>query len=195
MEKVKQEKTASAQAALARQLALPARRNLVRLLSTVYDHLLATVSTTGELGTVANWNQHNLPALLTAPADELAKILGEALPADAQPAQSYRGPTRVIVPTLRTSVAAGESQPLKVIILSEQPPRRAALYWRKLGQTRFAAIPLTHLLRGVYCVNLPAPGKDDFEYYLKVEPDSGPPVCFPATAPKLNQTVVVCPES
>ena len=93
MEKVKQQKDAAAQREMARQLALPLRVKLVRLVGVVFDHLLATVSTTGELGTVANWNQHNLPGLLTKPGEELAKILGEPLPADAQLTQSYHGPT------------------------------------------------------------------------------------------------------
>ncbi len=194
MEKVKREKEAPAQGALARELALPARANLVRLLGAVYGHLLATVSTTGELGTVANWNQHNLPDLLTAPGEELARILGLPLPADAQPAHGYRGPPRIIVPTKRTSMAANESPYLKVIILSEQPPRRAELHWRKLGARRFATVPLAHVVRGVYRVRLPAPGQDDFEYLIRVEPARGEPVFFPATAPKLNQSVVVLPE-
>ena len=46
------------------------------------------------------------------------------------------------------------------------------------------------MARGVYSVQLPAGGKDDFEYYIQVEPEGGKPVYFPATAPKLNQTVV-----
>ncbi len=108
MEKVKQEKDAAAQKEMARRLALPVRVKLVGLVGVVFDHLLATVSTTGELGTVANWNQHNLPGLLTKPGEELARLLGEPLPASAQLAQSYHGPTRVIVPTIRTSLAADE---------------------------------------------------------------------------------------
>ena len=140
---------------------------------------------------MANWNQHNLPDLLTLSGDELARILGEALPADVQPGQQYRGPTRVIVPTLRTSIAANESQKLKVLILSEKPPRQAALFWRNLGGSRFARIPLRHIVRGVYSVDLPAPAKQDFEYYIKVEMERGRTINFPATAPKLNQTVVV----
>jgi len=191
MDQVKREKTPAAQAAAARQVALPARRELVRLLRALYDCLLATVSTTGELGTVMNWNQHNVPDILTAPGRELARILGEPLPADAEPVGPYRGPTRIIVPSLRTSLAAGESLKLKVIILSEEAPRSATLHWRKLGARRFAAIPLAHAVRGIYTVNLPAPGSDDFEYYIQVEPGNGQPVCFPATAPKLNQTVVI----
>ena len=194
LERVKREQDAAAQKVLARQLALPARQTLVRLVSTLFDHLLATVSTTGELGTVANWNQHNLPDLITRPGEELAKILDEALPPDAQPAREYRGPTRVIVPTKRTSLAPNETLKLKVIVLSASPPRAAALYWRKLGEGRFAEIPLRHLARGVYAVEMPSAPKDDFEYYVKVESEGGQPVCFPASAPALNQTVVVSSE-
>ena len=80
---------------------------------------------------------------------------------------------------------------LKVIILSEAPPRAANLHWRKLGERRFAAVPLKLVARGVYSVLLPAGAKDDFEYYIQVEPQRGQTVCYPATAPKLNQTVVV----
>ena len=84
------------------------------------------------------------------------------------------------------------SSDLKVIILSEAPPRTATLCWRKLGQRRFEKLPLKLVARGVYSVQLPAGAKDDFEYYIQAEPERGKPVYFPATAPKINQTVVVC---
>jgi hypothetical protein len=192
MEKVKQQKDAAAQKAMARQLALPVRVKMVELVGVVFDHLLATVSTPGELGTVANWNQHNLPGLLTKPGEALAKILGEPLPVEAQLTQSYHGPMRIIVPTKRTSVALNEALKLKVIILSKAPPCAATLCWRKLGEHRFARIPLKLVARGVYSVEFPTGAKDDFEYYIQAEPGRGKPVYFPATAPKLNQTVVVC---
>jgi hypothetical protein len=189
-DKLKQEKDLAAQKQLARQQAIPARQKLVRLVGVIFENLLATVSTPGELGTVANWNQHNLPGLLLKPGEELARMLGEPLPAEAQPGEQYQGPMRIIVPALRTSLPASEALKLKVIILSKDPPRQAALYWRELGEGPFAQVPLQHLERGVYSVELPAVG-DDFEYYLQAEPGQGQPVRFPATAPALNQTVVV----
>jgi len=192
-DKLKPEKDATAQKLLARQEALPARRKLVRLVGVIYENLLTTVSTPGELGTVMNWNQHNLPGLLLKPGEELARMLGEPLPAEAQPGSEYDGPMRVIVPTLRTSLAANEALKLKVIILSKGPPRHAALYWRTLGQGPFAQVPLQHLQRGVYSVELPAALGDDFEYYVEAAPAQGEAVRFPATAPALNQTVVVSP--
>jgi hypothetical protein len=192
MDRVKQQKDAVAQKDLARQIALPARVRLVRLVGMVFDHLLATVSTPGELGTVANWNQHNLPDLLTKPGKELTRVLGEPLPPEARLTQSYHGPTRIIVPTRRTGLGANEALRLKVIILSETPPRAAILCWRGLGDRRFNNVPLKFVARGVYSVQLPAGAKDDFEYYIQVELMDGKPVYFPATAPRLNQTVVVC---
>ena len=99
---------------------------------------------------------------------------------------------RVIVPMTRTSLAANKTLKLKVIILSEAPPRTATFCWRKLGQRRFEKLPLKLVARGVYSVQLPAGATDDFEYYIQVEPKRGKPVYLPATAPKINQTVVVC---
>jgi hypothetical protein len=196
-DKLKQEKDAAAQKQLARQQAIPARQKLVGLAGVIFENLLATVSTPGELGTVANWNQHNLPGLLFKPGEELARMLGEPLPAESQPGRQYQGPVRIIVPARRTSLPTNEALKLKVIILSKDPPRQAALYWRKLGQGPFAQVPLQHPQRGVYSVELPAALGDDFEYYLQAEPEpgQGQPVRFPPTAPKLNQTVVVSPEA
>ncbi|HVV74360.1 MAG TPA: malectin domain-containing carbohydrate-binding protein, partial [Verrucomicrobiae bacterium] len=88
----------------ARDYLLPARRRLIDLTSVLFQHLTATVSTTGELGTVANWNQHNLPALLGKPGEELTDMLGEPLPPDCRLDGRYHGPTRIIVPALRTSL-------------------------------------------------------------------------------------------
>ena len=188
--KVKAEKDAAEQKRLGRQLALPARQKLVRLVNDIYDHLLGTVSSPGELGTVMNWNQHNLPGILTKPGEELRKLIDAPLPADAQPALRYRGPTRIIVPTKRTCLAPGEPLNLKVIVLAEEPPREAGFYWRKLGGRKFAQIPLRLVARGVYRVQLVPEEKEDFEYYVQVETAPGQIVCYPATAPKVNHVVV-----
>jgi len=192
MEKVRWEKDGAAQKDVARRLALPVRVKLVRLAGVLFDHLLATVTTPGELGTVMNWNQHNLSGLLTKSGEELAKILGEPLPPEAEPpVQGYRGETRIIVPTTRTSLVANEALNLKVIILSQTRPRAATLCWRKLDASRFKQVPLKWVARGVYSVQSPAGMKDDFEYHIRVKPADGEPLYYPATAPKLNQTVVV----
>jgi hypothetical protein len=180
---------------LARDNALPARRQLVAAVTELYQNLLATVSNPGELGTVMNWEAHNFPGLLTRPGEELAKLLGEPLPADAQLATGYRGPLRVIVPTVRTSVNPGEALELKVLVLSEAPPKEGAVHWRVLGQGGFNRVPLTSVARGVYSARLGAAhaSQEALEYYVEVQSRDGHAVHFPATAPKLNQTVVVAP--
>ena len=190
--KVKAEKDPARQKELARQSLLALRREIIALLGNVYDHLLATVSNPGELGTVMNWEQHCQYDLLKKPGEELAKWLGEPLSLDVQPPKSYHGPTRVIVPTVRTSVAPGEEVCLRVLVLSERPPTEAALYWRKMGPGKFSRVPLTHIARGVYSAKFGGVA-DDLEYYVKVSGDKGEPVYFPATAPKMNQTLVLMP--
>jgi hypothetical protein len=197
MASVKAETNAVTRRALVREKALQLRRELVQLLTQMYGYLLATVSTPGELGTVANWEQHNFPDLLDAPGQQLADWLGEPLPPQARLGTNYIGTPRLIVPTLRSSYLPGEPLQLKVIVLASQPPARAHLYWRPLGRGRFAPVPLRHVARGVYQVQFPpeATAGEDLEYYLEVRTREGQRLRFPVTAPALNQTVVAQPAS
>jgi hypothetical protein len=69
------------------------------------------------------------------------------------------------------------------------------LFWRKLGQGGFAKTPLIPVARGVYTVKLPTmTATDDLEYYVQVLPRGEAPVYFPATAPYMNQTLVLQPQ-
>jgi hypothetical protein len=183
---------ATHRARLAREQALPVRRELVTQVDRLYGHLLATVDNPGELGTIANWEEHNFPDLLDKPGKELAGLLGEELPADAQLSKAYRGPARIIVPTVRTSFHRGETLSLRVLVLAGQPPREISLRWRAMGHGRFAQVPLLHVARGVYRVEFPskATAGDDLEYYIELTPAKGKPVRWPATAPDQGQTLV-----
>jgi len=195
MKKVKDEKDPQEQKRLARQIALPIRKELVALVADVQKYLLATVSTNGAMGNVTNWQQHIMPSLLTEPGEELAGILGEELPADAMPSGSYNGPLRLIVPTVRSSLSVGEDLQLKVIILTAAAPKDAALYFRPMGKGNFEKILLNHIARGVYSVRIVASQINaDLEYYIKVNTTDGQQSTFPATAPEINQTVVVMKE-
>jgi hypothetical protein len=193
--KIKAEPDTARQKTLARDTALPVRRQLVAVITELYQHLLATVSNPGELGAVMNWEAHNFPDLLVKPGAELEELLGEPLPAEAQLPKDYRGPTRVIVPAVRTSVAAGEALDLKVLVLASAAPRVAAVHWRQMGKGKFEKLPLSHVERGVYAARLGGVNADfgAFEYYVEVRPANGPAVRFPASAPRLNQTVIVTP--
>jgi hypothetical protein len=190
MEKVKKEQDKDRQKQLARETLLPIRKQLVEQVKEVHKLLLATVTTTGAMGTVANWQQHLLPSLLTEPGKKLVEILGEPLPADAMPSDSYDGPPRLVVPTARASLTAGEDLRLKVIVVGRAPT--LALLWRPLGKGTFERLPLEHVVRGVYSARIRASeiGGNDIEYYVQASVGAST-IQFPATAPAMNQTVVV----
>jgi len=204
--KVKAEKDPTARKKLVHELALPARKILVAAFGELHKHLLATVSNPGEMGNVCNWQQQTLPVMLTGPGQELAKLLGEDLPADAMPAKQYAGEPRLFVPEVRTGIVAGEGLKLTVIVLGREfnshpnspvivgaKTETTDLYWRLLGTGEYAKVPLTHVARGTYSVALPAEAvKDDFEYYVQATA-GGKSVVFPPTAPTMSQSVVVAP--
>ena len=196
MKKVKAEKDAEAQQRLARELALPIRKELVAQVADVHRFLLATVTTTGLMGNVTNWQQHILPVLLTEPGEELAQILGEPLPVDCMPSKEYQGEPRLFVPTVRTCLIEGEPLKLTAIVLGVKPSE-LAVSWRPMGTGEFAKVPMQHVARGVYRVTLPDEATaDDLEYHVQAECMEGGAIeglCFPPTAPKVNQTVVVVP--
>ena len=173
---------------------LPALRITAARLAGVYEHLLATVSTVGEMGTVVNWETHILPEILTKPVRELTEALGSK-PEGLDLPSSYRGPTRIILPSVRTALKHGEPFHLKVVLLSEKTPAEVSLYWRHIGESKFTKTPAKHVARGVYSCDLPAAGPlgQDFEYYIKTLSPQGESTVAPPTAPNLNNTVVITP--
>ena len=114
LDKTRAEKDPNTRKTLAREFALPARIELIRALGELHKYLLATVSNPGEMGSVCNWQQQTLPVLLTTPGQELAELLGEDLPPDAEPSKEYAGPPRLFVPEVRTGIMAGEMLKLTV---------------------------------------------------------------------------------
>ncbi len=193
LEKVKSIDLEAEKAKAARESLLPVRVKMVGSLKAIFSALLAAVSNAGELGTIANWEQHLLPDSMEKPGDELKKLLGTDLPTEARLAKVYDGPARIIVPTIRTAMQVGEHSRLKVIILTTNPPQEAFFYWRELGQGDFKAVPLRKLARSIYTVDIPAM-MIDIEYYLRARV-GGQDILFPSTAPELNLTIVVIQKS
>ena len=195
IKQIEAEKDPAAKQSLTKEKALNLRKQLVVLLGEMYGHLLATLTNSSEMGMVANIEQHSMlqAKLLTAHDERIEKLLGEPLPSDTKPWKDYRGPGRVIVPTARGNLMAGEDLKLKVIILTGQKPQEAELCWRPMGGGGYNRIPLTHIARGVYLVTIPAEKikNNDLEYHIKARFAGGRRVYFPATAPQINQTVVV----
>ncbi len=168
----------------------PARKNIIECIGNVYKYLLAIVSTPGEMGTIANWEHHIFTDLLVKPADEIEKLLGEKLPPELNPPSTYSGPTRLIVPTVRTSLLVGEQLNLKAIVLSQKPPKEVSLFWRKMGVGGFRKLSFSNVNRGVYKITIPDSSSDDIEYYIIVISGDGKVYHFPETAPIVNQTLV-----
>ena len=194
MQQIAEEKDSERKNELARQVALPLRKNLLRTWGTMVDYLLLTVTNSSEMGTVANIEQHSMKKLnLLGKHDKiLRKILGHSLPSDTQPWTQYRGPERIIVPTVRSSLEAGEDLRLKVIILSQSPPQQAELLWRPLGKGDYKNIPLHHIDRGVYAATIPAKSIKgrDIEYYVTAHWPHRENLYYPPAAPEINNTVI-----
>lgn len=194
LDKVRAEADPQAKGRLARETALPARVALVEAVAEVYDELLATVTSTGELGTVMNWETHILPGVLLDGEAELAALLGEPLPADARLGTSYRGPLRLVALNPRTSIVEGESLRLRAIALAPKAAARVTLHWRTLGERAYRSKPIPSAGRGVYLAELtPAEcGVGGVEWYLEAVSE-GATVTFPATAPERGETLSLLP--
>lgn len=222
MERLKNESQSEDRPKLARELALPVRLALVQDWGEMVTLLLGTVGNWGEIGTVLTHEMFNMQylQLLNRHDQALAALLGQPLPAEAAPWNDYRGPDRLIVPTVRANLLEGEDLKLKIMVLASssrggrtgaagefvaqarlEPIEKgcllpdSALFWRPLGGGEFRRIPLQHVNRSVYSVVLPAQISqgDDFEYYLAARLPNGRTLHYPPTAPELNQTVVFAP--
>lgn len=154
-----------------------AQRELAEAIEEAHQHLLATVSTSGELGTVANWQMRIIPDLLGAKVEALRT--------------AYRGPTRLFVPTVRSVLEKGEPLRLRVIVQSEKPGESVTLHHRPMGGAEFMAAEMHHAARGVWECALDIAGTD-IQYYI--ESKVGDQAArWPETAPAIAQTVIIMP--
>jgi hypothetical protein len=172
--------------------AMAIRVRMARLWERMMAFQLAAVDTPGEIGTVANIEQHSRGTLkfLTAQDDLLTQALGSALPQETVVSKAYVGPARIIVPTVRTQVNKGEALQLKVIVLDKELPNSVSINWRPLGKSNFSKLILRNTGRATYEADFP-PSESSFEYYVTAETSDGHTLTWPATAPKISQTVVV----
>jgi hypothetical protein len=197
IEQIQATDDATRKAELAREQALPVRVELARLWERAMTLLVAVVSTPGELGTVANLEQHvrRHNAFLSLHDKLLRELPGTRLPPEAKPGADYQGPARIIVPTVRSAVSVGERLTVKAIVLARAPTARPRLHWRALGDERFWTIDLRHVNRATYTAALPPARGVGLEYYVTATTADGQELVWPPTAPRLGQTVVVAPVS
>jgi hypothetical protein len=171
--------------------AVQRRIDLARAWERMIGWQVAATDTPGELGTLANLEQHSRKELklLTADDAELEKAMGEPLPDVAALSKTYTGPARLAVPTVRTLAARNETLNIKVFALDRQPVVSVKLCWRPLGAGAFEEMPLKREARAVYFAQLKV--RADVEYYIQAETIAGKQLVWPATAPQLNQTVLM----
>lgn len=173
--------------------ALVIRDELTRSIEQAYESLLAMVDSPGGLATVINWEGHVYKRLVKERDEVLTKLYGQPVESEVRTAHQYRGRPRLIVPTVRTLASEGEALTLKVIVLDNDRPAAAALNWRPMGRGAYRQIALQHVGRGVHRVILPPAEDQSIEHYLTATTVGGQQLCWPATAPRINQTVVVIP--
>jgi hypothetical protein len=176
--------------------ALAIRIELARLWDRLMAELIATVNTPGELGTIANVEQHNRLKLqvLTEHDRALESRLGRPLPPEIEPRRTYAGPARLVLPTVRNAVNRGEALALRMLALDREVARRVVVKVRPLGGGgAWTEAPADHVARAVWRARLPA-ATADFEYFVEAEFGGAGTVVWPVTAPALCQTVVVWPD-
>lgn len=86
-----------------------------------------------------------------------------------------------------------EQLKLKVIVLDSHRPIHAMLHGRSMGQGEYREVELRHVARGVHVVTLDPIQGLGIEYYIRATTAGGSRLIWPATAPRLNQTIVVTP--
>jgi hypothetical protein len=178
----------------AAQGALALRVHLAELWTQLLRTEIAGANGPAELGTIASLEQRSRvhQKLLDKHDTFLTAALGEALPPAAQPSSAYAGPARIIVPTVRTSVAVGEGLRLRVLLVAEKSAADAVLCWRAAGEREYRRVPLRPVARWVHEVTLPPldPKKPLLEYHLEAELD-GAAVRWPASDVGMDQTLVL----
>ena len=172
--------------------AIPVRVHLAEKWTEMTQILLSKITTTGEMGTLANLEMHNLGKRnYLFGYDRFLQSLGLTLPYNCFPTKLYSGKTRVIVTSNESILEKNNDFYLRVRVLAATKTISGKLFWRFLGKGNFQAVELKKMDRNVFEETIPKSEiSTDFEYYLEVFTGSEL-VKFPITSPEINRTVVV----
>lgn len=171
----------------AQDAALDVYRNIVRTIEVLDFHLLMALQTYGDMGVLANIQQRSVVPILKDCQSKLGNWYVE-LPKLKE--NVLEAASKLVVPTVRTSLKRGESLKLKTIVLggSDNAP---VIYFRKLGEEKYKEITFEKLARWVYILEIPADElQADFEYHICLE-HKGKSLEFPRSSRCKNQTVIV----
>jgi len=193
VDRIKKEPKAAKKLQLANEEALPKRIELAEKWNDMNRILLSFVSTTGELGTIANLEMHNIRknGSLTGHDAFLESVLNTNLPAEAMLSDKYTGKTRIVVTANQSILQKGEGFYIRIRVLSEGDNITGKIFFRRLGEKEYSTADLTNMASHVYEVRLPTHViPDDFEFYIQVETDKDK-ILYPASAGNINQAVIV----
>jgi hypothetical protein len=175
----------------ARKEVLPLRLALARSYEDLIAAFVHCAKSPGEVGTIASIESGSRERIVSSHDRAIAQIIGEPLPAEAAVNTAYQGTPRIFVSARRTQAIVGEPQEIRAFVLSGAKCSGVNLYWRALGAGSFKRLTAAHRARQAYRAALPAQSGGTVEYYLEAALDDGQRVRWPATAPSINQTVVV----
>ena len=192
MQDIEKEKDPVLGSRIAREQALPVRLRMTALAGNMTTSLIETLTNSTELGTLCNVEQQSMlrMKILTGRDSTLEKILGEPLPEAAHPGKDYRGASHLVVMNGRTALVKGEVQTLQIIALDKQQVKSVTVKIRPLGKGDWKIIEAKHIARAVWNASLPA-ANEDFEYQIIAKKSAGSKLVWPATAPEINQTVII----
>ena len=176
---------------LVRNEVLPLRLDMARSYESMIAAFVACAKSPGEIGTISSIESGSRGRIVSAHDKAIAQILGAPLPAEAAVTTAYGGTPRIFVSARRTQMNAGEQQEIRAFVLSSSKSSGVNLYWRSLGEGRFKKLAASHRSRQAYRVALPAQPHGTVEYYLEAALEDGQKLLWPATAPSINQTVIV----
>jgi hypothetical protein len=166
------------------------RIKLMEVINEALGYLLSYASTPGDLGTIANWEQHLLTYNVDGHAARIEKLIGRKLPPEALPSVGALKIKKLMVPTVRTILEKGENLEVTMIVYGFVPTD-ALLNFRPLGNPNYGNVPFKLVKNGVYRAIIPASQiAGDFEYHIKTG-ESDPISKWPATTGKMDQTVVI----
>lgn len=168
---------------------LKARDHAAKAWGEMVTHLLQTVNTTGEMGTIANIEQHNMQQMrfLVRYDSLISAALGEHVAA-VDLSKQYTGASRLVVTTKRTLLHSGEDLNMRIRILTSSDITSVDIFWKPLGTKSFEKKAIDHEAANVYKLNLPV--KQDIEYYIEVKLASGESLKYPV-GDNTTQTIVV----
>jgi hypothetical protein len=177
--------------AFAQQEILPLRLEIARSYENLIAAFVMCARSPGEIGTIASIESGSRGRVVSAHDSAIAELLGVPLPAQAAIDTAYHGAPRICLSAKTSQLNAREPLELRPFVLSGPKCTELNLYWRPLGKSVFKKVVASHRARQAYRVTLPALPPGTVEYYLQAALEDGRKVFWPATAPSMNQTVVV----